>query len=244
MLNARSSPSQVLARIVALVIAILPLAACGLGAPPGPTVRHQAHCDIPNTPAAVDVYQALWTFTPGTWTSRHSHPGPVCVSTLEGSVTFRFVDPPSETTVAQGQSFIESANGVHSAGTWSGPSAVLLVTNLTPRGKPQATVVDPAQTATRTYNNQATVDQLPTQLTVSHAVLDFGPGAWTPAESHGGKTLHTVLSGTVTLRVNGADKTFAVGQFWSVDAGQVYALGNTGSTPASVFVSSLLPKGS
>jgi quercetin dioxygenase-like cupin family protein len=244
MLNPRNSPFLILARIVGLAIVILPLVTCGLGAPPAPTVRHQAHCDIASAPVSVDVYQALWTFTPGTWTSRHSHPGPVCVSTLKGSVTFRFVDPPSETTVAQGQSFIEATNGVHSAGTWSGQTAVLLVTNLTPRGKPQATVVDPAQTATRTYNNQAVVDQLPAQITVSHAVLDFGPGAWTPAESHGGKTLYTVLAGSVTLRMNGTDKAFTTGQFWSVDAGQVYALGNTSSAPASVFVSSLLPKGS
>jgi quercetin dioxygenase-like cupin family protein len=239
----RKGPFQLLARITALLLVILPIAACGLRTPPAPTIRFQSRCDITNAPAQVDAYQILWTFTPGSWTSQHSHPGPVCASTLEGSVTFRSVNPTTETNVSAGESFVEVANVVHRAGTWNGSGAVLIGTNLTPRGKPQATIIDAAQTATRTYNNQVQVDQVPAEITVIHTVLDFAPGAWTPAAAHEGRTLNTVIAGTVTLRFNGTDKAFTAGQFWSNDAGQVYAVGNTSSTTVSVFVSSLVPKG-
>jgi quercetin dioxygenase-like cupin family protein len=233
----RKGPFQLLARITALALVILPIAACGLGTPPAPTMRFQSHCEAANVSAQVDAYQAVWSFTPGTWTTRHSHPGPVCVSMLEGGITFRLAN--SEKSLTAGESLVEPANEVHTAGNWTGSSSLMLVTNLAPRGKAPSAVVDGTQTAVRTYFNLFQPNQVSEKITVTHTVLDFAAGAWTPANSQAGETLNSVLSGTVTLRQNGTDKTFKAGEFWSNDPDQVYAVGNTGSIPASVFVSYL-----
>jgi quercetin dioxygenase-like cupin family protein len=74
-------------------------------------------------------------------------------------------------------------------------------------------------------------------------VLDFAPGAWTPPHSHGGDVLITVLAGTMTVRGDAGERIYATGETWIEQPGDIHAAGNTGSTPARVLATFLLPDG-
>jgi LPXTG-motif cell wall-anchored protein len=74
-------------------------------------------------------------------------------------------------------------------------------------------------------------------------ILDFAPGAWTPLHTHGGLTLVRVLEGEMTRRAHGMDDHFRAGEGWVEAPGDVHAAGNTGTAPARVLVTFLLPAG-
>ena len=77
---------------------------------------------------------------------------------------------------------------------------------------------------------------------IVHLVLDFAPGAWTPAHTHGGQGVVTVLDGTMTRRSEGTEAVFRVGESW-VEPGVVHEAGNATANRATVMVTFLLPKG-
>ena len=74
-------------------------------------------------------------------------------------------------------------------------------------------------------------------------VLDFPPGAGFPNHFHGGHALATVLSGEITLREKGTERTIITGGSWTESPGNVHEAVNAGSASARVAVSMLLPKG-
>src|SRR5689334_8360048 len=49
---------------------------------------------------------------------------------------------------------------------------------------------------------------------VVQLVLDFAPGAFTPAHTHPGPTFVTVIEGVMTRQVEGTEETFQTGQGW------------------------------
>ncbi len=77
---------------------------------------------------------------------------------------------------------------------------------------------------------------------VVHLILDFAPGAWTPMHVHGGQGIVTVLTGTMTRRMEGQETTFRAGEGW-VEPGVPHAAGNATAEPAAVLVTFLLPQG-
>ena len=74
-------------------------------------------------------------------------------------------------------------------------------------------------------------------------IFDFPPGARFPEHFHGGHALATVLSGEITLREKGTERTIKTGGSWTESPGDVHAAVNAGSASARVAVSMLLPKG-
>ena len=74
-------------------------------------------------------------------------------------------------------------------------------------------------------------------------IIDFPPGAGFPEHFHGGYALATVLSGEITLREKGTERTIKTGGSWTESPGNVHKAVNAGSTSAKVAVSMLLPKG-
>ena len=74
-------------------------------------------------------------------------------------------------------------------------------------------------------------------------IFDFSPGAGFPEHFHGGYALATVLSGEITLREKGTERTIKAGGSWTESPGDVHSAVNAGSTSARVAVSMLLPKG-
>lgn len=80
-------------------------------------------------------------------------------------------------------------------------------------------------------------------MEVVQLVLDFAPGAFTPAHTHGGLGFVSVISGEITVRETGKTESFKAGQSWAEKPGIYAEVGNAGTTPARVLVTFLLPKG-
>jgi len=74
-------------------------------------------------------------------------------------------------------------------------------------------------------------------------IFDFPPGAGFPEHFHGGHALATVLSGEITLREKGTERTIKTGGSWTESPGNVHEAVNAGGASARVAVSMLLPKG-
>lgn len=103
---------------------------------------------------------------------------------------------------------------------------------------------DPLPPGPTTRHQAKTAGINPTnQFEIIHLILDFAPGAWTPAHSHGGQGLVTVLGGQITVREGGKEQVYKTGESWVELPGNVAEVGNAGTAPASVFVTFLLPQG-
>ena len=74
-------------------------------------------------------------------------------------------------------------------------------------------------------------------------IFDFPPGSGFPNHLHGGHALVTVLSGEITLREKGTERTIKAGGNWTENPGDIHSAVNAGDTPARVAVSLLVPKG-
>jgi quercetin dioxygenase-like cupin family protein len=74
-------------------------------------------------------------------------------------------------------------------------------------------------------------------------ILDFPPGAGFPNHFHGGHALAIVLSGEITLREKGTERTVKAGGNWTENPGDIHSAVNTGGTTARVAVSMFVPKG-
>jgi quercetin dioxygenase-like cupin family protein len=83
----------------------------------------------------------------------------------------------------------------------------------------------------------------PDQFALVQLVLDFEPGAFTPVHTHGGLAYVTVLEGDMTVREDGAERTYAAGETWVEIPGEFAAVGNPGASAASILVSFLVPPG-
>ncbi len=56
-------------------------------------------------------------------------------------------------------------------------------------------------------------------------VLDFTPGAWTPAHHHTGRLMVTVIEGEITRKADGMEHTYRVGETWIEETGHVHEAG-------------------
>lgn len=124
-------------------------------------------------------------------------------------------------------------------------------THLIPRGqdltKPQPDTAGGPKPAPGQVNPyQAKFDVASPPTSPFDVVMDmrrFAPGAWSPALSHGGQTVVTVVEGEVTRRASGTETTFKAGEKWMEAAGEVGAVGNAGSAQATLLETILLPQG-
>lgn len=74
-------------------------------------------------------------------------------------------------------------------------------------------------------------------------VVDLAPGGMIPKHTHGGPVVVQVISGAVTLTDATGSKTVKAGGMFTENPGTVHSAANTGSVPARVAVSYLIPKG-
>ncbi len=122
--------------------------------------------------------------------------------------------------------------------------AVSLLFMLTLVGSPRPTAgqeIPPGPTTV--LRSSFAVADLQAPFDAIQMVMDLEPGAWTPPHSHGGETLVTVLEGEMTVREEGVETTYRVGESWRETPGAVHAAGNTAADKARIFVTFLLPKG-
>ena len=88
------------------------------------------------------------------------------------------------------------------------------------------------------------VAELAGEFELVQLVVDFPTGTWTPAHTHGGELLVTVLNGEQTVRdEQGIEKTYKTGESFIEIPGEYLEIGNTGQELVTVSALALLPKG-
>jgi quercetin dioxygenase-like cupin family protein len=98
--------------------------------------------------------------------------------------------------------------------------------------------------ATVVYRAEMRVDDPPAgPFALIHAMLEFQPGAWFPAHTHGGPALYTMVDGSVTVNDGDSETEYFAGDSYTHDPGQVLAAGNFGASPSTMAVAFVLPEG-
>jgi quercetin dioxygenase-like cupin family protein/uncharacterized OsmC-like protein len=110
--------------------------------PPGPTALHRGEMQVSDVPEAFTLVQIILDFAPGAWTPLHYHGGDTLVTVLEGEM-IRSIDGEEE-TFGPGDSWIEPAGQVHSAGNDSDAPARVAVSIVLSHGEAVTTAVDAA----------------------------------------------------------------------------------------------------
>ena len=243
---------QKIPRFAAMAFIVAATACGGSGAPaspaakpPSPTVTFQAKLDSPDVSGDFDEIQLLIEFPPGAWTPVHSHGGPGMVTVIQGQVVRRTGG--TDTTYRQGEGWIEETGNVHQVGNLTSTTALTVAGFLLPKGAVLTTPRPGTPAPPLEVIYRATWKLLSPSVSGSYAevrnVLDFAPGAWTPLQKHGGPALIGVVEGQVTVRENGAERTYKAGESWIELAGSVYQAGNLSGAPARVVSNYLVPQG-
>jgi LPXTG-motif cell wall-anchored protein len=229
----------------ALLVLVGQNAALGQSPPP-PTTAFKTTFPVADPPQEFQLVQQALDFPPGAWTPAHSHGGLVFVTVAEGQVT-QFSDG-KETTYKPGDTWTETPGHVHQAGNTTSAPSRTLVTFLLPVGAQQTIPAQMVNAHASSVKTIATVSRfgapaVARPFDVVEMQLDFAPGQWLPSQTYGGPAFFTVLEGGLTFRASGTDKAFKVGDNWTESPGAFSQVGNTGTAPASTFVTVLLPKG-
>lgn len=85
---------------------------------------------------SLDVATQIITFQPGGHSGWHSHPGPVFITVMSGTMTFYSADDPACSPIVRttGQGFLDTGEHAHIARNESGAPAVNVVTYFAPVG--------------------------------------------------------------------------------------------------------------
>lgn len=89
-----------------------------------------------NAKDALDVAVQSITFAPGAQSGWHSHPGPVLIQVVSGTMTFYMSDDPTCTPIVRtaGQGYLDAGDHAHIARNESAMPATNIVTYFAPRG--------------------------------------------------------------------------------------------------------------
>lgn len=89
-----------------------------------------------NAKDSLDVAVQSITFDPGAQSGWHSHPGPVLIQVVSGTMTFYESDDPTCTPIVRtaGQGYLDVGEHAHIARNESGAPATNVVTYFAPRG--------------------------------------------------------------------------------------------------------------
>lgn len=229
--------------IIALML-VLPLAVAA-DDPPAPTTRHQYRVDSLPIAGLAEVIKFVLEFPQGAQTPPHTHPGLTLVTVLEGEITF---DTQGAKKVYKvGDSFTEPPNVVGTAVNTAPGRTRVMASLIVPKGAPPSTpqpgAAAPAIAPTTLYLFRADAFFPGDPYEVAQTVLDFAPGAQTPAHTHPGQTFVTVLAGEITFTTQGATKVYKVGESFIELPEAVGVARNAGAVPATVLATYLLPKG-
>ncbi|MCC6628693.1 MAG: cupin domain-containing protein [Chloroflexi bacterium] len=227
-----------------LLLGLMPMIALGQ-APPGPTIRQQQRAEGLPVTGPMEMVTFVFEFAPGAQTPPHTHQGRVLATVLEGEVTVHMEG--GEHTYKRGESWVETSMTHTAVNTAPGKTRVM-VSILTPKGAPLSQVqpggpspAPPAPATLYLTRTEALVPAAPYE--VAQTVFDVAPGGQFPPHTHPGQVFVTVLDGAMTLRTQGTEKTYPAGESFVEAPGVVFQATNAGSGPATVLVTSLLPKG-
>lgn len=240
---------RALATLVLFLVLILPLAApLGVAAddPPAPTARHLYRTAGLPASGPMEVVQFLFELPPGAATPLHTHSGLTLGTVIQGEVTFELGGATKVYKV--GDTIIERpGDAAGAARNATAATTLVVVSMVVPQGaapstpQPGTPVPSPAPVTRYLYRTPAVIPAGDYDL--AQQVLDFAPGAATPAHTHPGQAVVTVLAGENVLTYQGTDTRYTVGDSFVEQPGVAAQARNVGSGTMTVFVAFLLPKG-
>ena len=196
-----------------------------------------------------ELVQLIVDFPPGTWTPAHTHGGMLLVTVLRGEQTVRD-EQGNERIYKAGESFTETPGEYLEIGNAGQDLVTVSAAALLPKGEALSTTKEGINTdnappgPTTVYKTQMTVTQPLGEFELVQLVVDFPTGTWTPAHTHGGELLVTVLNGEQTVRdEQGVEKIYKAGEAFIETPGEYLEIGNAGETLTTVSALALLPKG-
>ena len=196
-----------------------------------------------------ELVQLIVDFPPGTWTPAHTHGGMLLVTVLKGEQTVRD-EQGNERIYKAGESFTETPGEYLEIGNAGQELVTVSAAALLPKGEALSTTKEGISTdnappgPTTVYKTQMTVTQPLGEFELVQLVVDFPTGTWTPAHTHGGELLVTVLNGEQTVRDDqGVEKIYKAGEAFIETPGEYLEIGNAGENLTTVSALALLPKG-
>ena len=196
-----------------------------------------------------ELVQLIVDFPPGTWTPAHTHGGMLLVTVLKGEQTVRD-EQGNERIYKAGESFTETPGEYLEIGNAGQELVTVSAAALLPKGEALSTTKEGINTddappgPTTVYKTQMPVTQPLGEFELVQLVVDFPTGTWTPAHTHGGELLVTVLNGEQTVRDDqGVEKIYKAGEAFIETPGEYLEIGNAGENLTTVSALALLPKG-
>ena len=236
-----------------LIVAAAFMAACGGGAapaaakpsPPGPVMKYRNMLPGQTASAPIDLIQSILYFAPGAATNVHKHPTVFLATVLQGQITLK--TPSGDKVASAGEELREPLNvPVQAVNTGSGETMVVAAYPVPHGAKP--TIAIAGQPAPATLNKTLysfTLDSpsISGGYSVIQQVLDFAPASQTLKNRHGGPGVVTVLQGEATITIDGVEKTYKVGDSFSLTTSQTMQAFNRVTNELLVAASFLLPDG-
>jgi quercetin dioxygenase-like cupin family protein len=225
---------------------VLVIAGTAIGSDPGIAVSGnaasivaEARYPVAEKPGPIEVVQLTVDFSPGSWTSVHSHGGQAINLVLAGDITLR--EDGAERPHKAGQGWTDSTGRFHSAGNTGSGEARLLTTFLLPKGAPQTTVrIEPKLGPAIAHEARFDMN-LPLGTEVTQQAIDLRPGGRVDQFGEG-FTGVTVLDGEVVVEIGKSRKPYRIGESWSARSGESLAVENASTRNARIFVTRVIPK--
>ncbi len=215
--------------------------------PTGPKTAVKTTFAVDTAPSEFQVIQDINDFAPGAWSTPHVHGGAAYITVVQGETTYKSKD--GDKTYKAGETWIEKPGDLMQIGNQATSPARTLVTFLLPTGAQLTTAQEavgfqlrPALQPTKIETRSPVTSQRG-PFDLIEVQQDFASGAITPVHTHGGPAYITVMSGQLTLVHDGTAKTYSAGDSWLENPTVFMQVANRGTSPASTFVTFLLPKG-
>jgi quercetin dioxygenase-like cupin family protein len=224
-------------------------AAFGQDLPPGPTTVHRSTLPGITMEGEFEVINLILDFAPGAATPLHTHGGPGIVTVLDGELVFAAEGKPEQLAKA-GDVYLDLPGTHHTAVNKSATTARVSYFVLLPKGATLTMVTGAGQGGelppgpTTVYRATLPGITMPGEFEMINLILDFAPNAATPAHTHGGPGIVTVLDGELVFGVPGRpDQNAQPGGVFLDLPGTVHTAVNKTTRPARVSYAVLLPKG-
>ncbi|MFL5060781.1 MAG: cupin domain-containing protein [Xanthobacteraceae bacterium] len=196
---------------------------------------------VTDPPAQAELVQLVVDFSPGAWTSFHTHGGQAINLVLEGEITLR--QGGVDRAHRAGEAWTDSTGLLHAAGNTGTGNARLLTNFLLPKGAPQTTAQEPSRLEpTVRYEARFPLPALPARAEIVQQVVDLPPG-WRAERIYHGFAANLVVEGEVTSGPRAEQKTYRAGEAWAAPAVMPVMTMNRSADRARVFTAYLLPQG-
>ena len=237
-----------LALLTPLLLLIANGVAFGQDLPPGPTTVHRSTLPGVTMQGEFELINLILDFAPGAATPMHTHGGPGIVTVLDGEMAFGVEGKPDQVLKASGV-YLDLPGTHHTAANKSPNAARVSYFVLLPKGATLTTVAggqggELPPGPTTVHRSTLPGITMPGEFDMINLILDFAPGAATPAHNHGGPGIVTVLQGEMVFGVEGRpDLVAGPGIVYPDLPGTVHTAINKTSASSRVSYAVVVPKG-